>query len=307
MTSSAATSLPAVLARLGTYLGEMYPLPRRAAGAALLYTGLASLLGRLQGGAPWRHWGDLLLGCWSAFAFMLVLRLMDELKDVVTDAALFPTRPLPSGRVLESDVAALLKVVATAFLLSHARAGWALLTAAGILAYAWLMFRWFFVPGRMRPDLPLTLATHNPVVPLFVLHLVTLQRETGGPVAATLPWPSLLALVASYWAAFLAWEIARKIRTPAQEDACLTYSRLLGPVGAVGAVLATQTAGLLAALWLFRQYGLSPAFLVPLVGGYLVSLAGSIRFLVAPGPDTSRLRPFAEAHLLGLFLAGLWA
>jgi 4-hydroxybenzoate polyprenyltransferase len=285
----------------------MYPLPQRALGAVLIYASLASQLARIHGRELGWSSGQLVLGSWAVFAFMLTLRLMDELKDLETDRELFPSRPLPSGRVRESDVSGLLRLVAALFLVGHVAAGWALATAGVALAYAFLMFRWFFVPERMRPDLPLTLATHNPVIPLLLLHLVTLFCAMNRLPLEEIRWSSVLVLVGAYWAGLFAWEIARKIRAPEQEDEYVTYSRLLGPTTAVAVAAGAQTTGVAAGLVLFAWHAFSPAFLVPLIAGYLVALAGHVRFLIARGPKTSRLRPFAEALLFGVFLGGVLA
>jgi len=295
------------LPRLGVYLRETYPVPQRAAGSLLIYAGLATLLARLHDRDPGPGWSELLLGGWAVFAFTLVLRLMDELKDVEIDRALFPARPLPSGRVRESDIAWLLRVVAAVFVLAHVGAGWALLTAAVALAWAELMRRWFFVPDRMRHDLPLTLATHNPVVPLLLLHLVALHFGASALPPGAIRWGSVLLLVGAGWAAFFAWEVARKVRAPGQEDAYVTYSRLLGHRVAVGVVVGAQSSALLAGLLLHAWHGLSAAFVACLVAGYAVALAGAVRFLVAPAPETARLRPLAEAQIFSLFLAGVLA
>ena len=295
------------LARLRLYLGETYPLPQRLAAAALVSVSLATVLGRVHGlEVGWLSTAPL-LGTWAVFTFLLVLRLMDELKDVEVDRALFPERPLPSGRVRESDLAGALAVVATLFVGAHAGAGPALDTAVLTLGYALLMFRWFFVPEVIRPHLPLTLATHTPVIPLLLLHLVTLFLSTNGLSPRHVAWPAVLALVAACWAGFFAWEIARKIRAPGEETAYVTYSRLLGVEGSVALAAAAQTLSLGLGLWLWARYSLSPAFVLPAAAGYLIALWGHLRFLRAPSPKTSRLRPFAEAQVFGLLLGGVLA
>lgn len=295
------------VARLRLYLGEMYPVPQRLLAAAVVSVSLATLLARLHGLEVQRLSIGTLRGAGAVFAFLLVLRLMDELKDVEVDRALFPERPLPSGRVRESDLAGALVVAAALFVVVHAGAGPALGTAALTLGYAGLMFRWFFVPGAMRPHLPLTLATHTPVIPLLLLHLVTLFATTSGLSVVDVRWPPVLAVVGSCWAGFFAWEIARKIRAPGEETAYVTYSRLLGPKGAVALAASAQTLSLGLGLWLWARHGLSPTFLVLAVGGSLVALFGHLRFLRAPGRATSRLRPFAEAQVFGLLLGGVLA
>ncbi len=294
-------------ARLRAYLGEMYPVPQRTAAAVLVSVSLAMQLARIHGLEAQPLSSATLLGAWAVFAFLLTLRLMDELKDVEVDRALFPRRPLPSGRVLESDLSAALAVSAALFVGAHAAAGPALGTAVITLGYAVLMFRWFFVPHRMRPSLPLTLATHTPVIPLLLLHLVAVFAATRSLGVRDLHGPAVLALVLALWTGFFAWEIARKIRAPEEETDYVTYSRLLGTRGAVALAASVQTLSLGLGLWLHARYGFSWAFLPPAVGGYLIALAGHARFLRAPGPTTSRLRPFAEAQVFGLLLGGVLA
>ena len=295
------------LARLRLYLGETYPVPQRLAMAAVISVSLATVLARVHGLEVRRLSTATGRGMWAIFAFLLVLRLMDELKDVEVDRALFPERPLPSGRIFESDIAGALVVVATLFVAAHATTGPSLGTATLVLAYAVLMFHWFFVPERMRPNLPLTLATHTPVIPLLLLHLVTLLTSASGLGARDLRWPAVLALVGSCWAGFFAWEIARKIRAPGEETAYVTYSRLLGPRGAVALTVSAQTLSVGLGLWLWARHGLSPAFGILAGAGYLIALGGHLRFLRAPGPETSGLRPFAEVQVFALLLGGVLA
>jgi 4-hydroxybenzoate polyprenyltransferase len=285
----------------------MYPVAPRAAAAVLVALSFATQLARLHGlearplsTATW-------LGAGAVFSFLLTLRLMDELKDVDVDRALFPDRPLPSGRVRESDLAAALAVSISLFVAAHVFSGPALASAVVVVGYAALMFRWFFVPDRMRPNLPLTLATHTPVIPLLLLHLVVVFAVWRGLEVRHLHAPAVAALVISGWAALFAWEIARKIRAPEEEDAYVTYSRLLGTHGAVALAASAQTLSVGLGLWLFHHCGFSSAYLLPAVGGYLVALGGHARFLRSPSPATSRLRPFAETQVFGLLLGGVLA
>ena len=69
---------------------------------------------------------------------------MDELKDLDIDRALFPERPLPAGRVKESDIKASLVAVIVIYLGANAVHGLTLLAAVVITAYALLMFKRFF-------------------------------------------------------------------------------------------------------------------------------------------------------------------
>jgi 4-hydroxybenzoate polyprenyltransferase len=293
--------------RMGTYLAEMHPLPRRLATALLISTSVRSVLGRIHDvSVPWFS-SYAVLSAFSVFALVLILRLMDELKDKEVDRALFPHRPLPSGRVLESDIVFALLVLLALYLPAHAWAGAAFWTAIAVLGYALLMFRWFFIPGMLRPRLLKTLATHTPIIPLLLLHLLALFCAEQRLAPRQIRWGSTLAMVTMLWALVFAWEIARKIRAAEEEDAYVTYSRLLGPRAAVLLAAGAQTAALAAGLILFGARGFSLAFAGLMVVAYFAALCAHARFLLDPRPRTARLAPFAELDLIGALVAGLLA
>lgn len=291
--------------RISLYLAEMFPVGPRLVAAFLVSSSFLTILGRIHGMPVTAR--VLLLGAASAFSLMLILRLMDELKDVAVDRALFPSRPLPSGRVLEADIAFSLTVVIALFLAVHGGAGYALGSAAAVLGYAFLMFRWFFVPGVMRPRLCLTLATHTPIIPLLLLHLLVIFAAAGHIQPGRIRWASSLLLVGAYWALFFAWEISRKVRSREEEDAYVTYSRLLGPRGAVLLAGGAQALATGAGLHLVRAHGLSWVLAAGLGIGCVVTLLGHTRFLLHPDRRTSRLRRFAEADIFCVLIGGCFA
>jgi hypothetical protein len=274
--------------------------------AVLLYASFATVLARLHRW-PAVTLRELLLGGGSVFAIMLVLRLMDELKDLDVDRRLFASRPVPSGRVLESDVRTSLFAVAGLFLCAHVGSGASFWTALGLLGFTVLMFRWFFVPDLMRPRLLLTLATHNPVVPLLLLHLAGLAAAARGRGLHDLDARRLLPLVAVYWLPLFAWEVARKIRAPLEEDDYVTYSRLLGRPGAVLLAGGAQTLSLGLGFWLGRQNGFAAGGTACAGIGWAIAQAAHVRFLLRPDPVTSRLRPFAELFVVAQLAAGFLA
>ena len=51
------------------------------------------------------------VGAFTVFAFLLWLRIADDLKDYQTDLTLFPERPLPSGRVKKKDIMVICVIV----------------------------------------------------------------------------------------------------------------------------------------------------------------------------------------------------
>lgn len=293
-------------ARLRVYFEEMYPLPLRLATAALLAGSFTRLLARLQARPFHPASAGTARAAAAVFTLALILRLMDELKDRDVDRALFPSRPVPSGRVRVSDIVACLGLATLAWIALHVGSGSAALSAAAVLAYALLMFRWFFVAGWMRPRLLATLATHTPVVPLLLVHLAVLSAA-GGEELSPLPLLPVAALVAQYWASVFAWEIARKIRAPEQEDDYVTYSRRLGRGGAVALAAAAQALSFGAAVLLTVRGGLRPAALVVLLGGLGLCGVAYVRFLARPVPANARLGPVAEAFSLLTCAWGLLA
>ncbi len=294
-------------ARLRVYFAEMYPLPRRAALAILLGAGFTRALLRAHGQAFEPLSAGALRAAAAVFTLMLMLRLMDELKDLDVDRRLFPQRPVPAGRVRPADVAGCLAATVLAWIGLHAGAGRAALSAACVLSYAGLAFRWFFVPGYLRPRLPATLATHTPLVPLLLLHLTVLADATS-PGAAEWRAARVVALVLQFWSAVLAWEIARKIRSPDEENEYVTYSRLWGRAGAVAVACGAQTVSVACGATLCWGAGLAwSAALVPLAG---LTVCGHAywRFLRAPNPTaSSRLRPVAETFTASTCVFGLLA
>jgi hypothetical protein len=169
------------------------------------------------------------------------------------------------------------------------------------------MRRWFFLPDVMRPRLLLTLATHNPVIPVLLLHLVAIAAAARGRGLGDLDEGSLVPVIVIYWAPVFAWEIARKIRSSPEEDAYVTYSRLLGPVGAVLLVAAAQTLALGLVLRLRDVHGLHATWVACAGAGWVIAQAAHVRFLLRPGASSSRLRPFAELFFLAVLLGGLFS
>jgi 4-hydroxybenzoate polyprenyltransferase len=283
----------------------MYPLGPRLAAAALLYIAFTAMLGRVHGVpiAPLSVWAAI--GTWDVFALLLILRLMDELKDREVDRRLFSHRPLPSGRVREGDIVLSLGLMNILYLAANIPAGRAFWTAAGLLAYAWLMFNYFFVPFPLRRSLLLNLTTHNPFIPLLLLHLIVLFAVQAGLPFRAVRWPPALLLVAAFWPMCFAWEISRKIRSREEEDEYVTYSKILGRSGAVALAAGAQTLTFGLGLHFFRSLSTSGIFLGLATAGYALALWGHARFLLKPSPRTSRLKAFAQMYIVSVLAAAL--
>lgn len=293
------------LRRMGIYLSEMFPLTVHGATASLTYLATAAF-------ARFLHDVDatlltiwLPIGIWSYLAVPLMLRLMDELKDADIDKALFADRPLPSGRVWEADIRASLLLVILLFLGANAASPLTLSAALALTGYALLMFKRFFAEQAHRRSLPLTLATHNPIVPMSLCYgFFLFAAEQGVPLVA-LDWPSIGLFVLMFWMPFLGWEISRKIRAPEEEDAYVTYSQLLGPGGAVAALCGVQLLSISAAAGICLAVQ-SPWSLLALPAVvWSANLWAGARYVMYPVAGHARLRPYAEAFVIATILSAL--
>jgi len=292
--------------RMNIYLAEMFPVPVRTISSVLLYISFTGFLGRIHNVQVAVISPFTFVGSWSLFALMLILRLMDELKDKEIDRELFSDRPLPSGRVSGSDIGFSLVVMIALLLGVNVLVGKAFWAAVFLVTYSSLMFRYFFVPEILRENLLLNLATHNPIIPITFLYVLILFCVERDLTINDVKWLNTLLLMGMYWAVFLAWEIARKIRCREEENEYVTYSRILGLVGATLATAGTQTIGLAIGVYFYWSLSLSHLFLGTLLAGYALTLSGHLRFLLNPTPVTSKLRPFAEGYILTIVIVNIW-
>jgi 4-hydroxybenzoate polyprenyltransferase len=286
------------------YLQEMYPLPLRFPLAAIIGSSAVLFTRWTMGGESIAPFVPIALCSAAVFLLLLLLRLMDELKDVDIDRALFRDRPLPSGRVREHDIRWSMVVTAAAYVGVHLLYPATLITALPLLGFTWLMYRYFFIPGVLRENLFLNLATHNPVIPLIFLHCVFVSVTAAGADPSALPWTLLASGVLMLWSVMFAWEIARKIRAPRDENAYVTYSQLLGRGGAVALAFGAQTLGAGLFLTFVLTGGWTPWALLPLGAAYSGLLVIYARFLLQPQTERARLlRPAAEVYAVAMMLS----
>jgi 4-hydroxybenzoate polyprenyltransferase len=234
---------------------------------------------------------------------MLILRLMDELKDREIDRELFQTRPLPSGKVLEQDIRVTLIVVIVLYLAANVFASHAFWMAVFALGYSVMMFKHFFIPRILRRSLLLTLTTHNPIIPIMVFYVLILFSAEHKLSLRNLNWPLSLLLIAMHWAMFFSWEIARKIRSKEEENAYVTYSQIFGRLGALLVAGGAQTIAFAIGLYFFWVLSLSEICLAILLAGYGMAMWGHLRFVIDPNPITSKLKSFAEGYVLSVLTA----
>ena len=299
----AAVSLGSYARRMRDYLREMFPLPGHIVFALLAGSGIAGFT-RTVHSVPGGISPGVVAGLtWNVLAMLLILRLMDELKDKDIDRRLFPGRPLPSGRVRESDIRLSLGAMILLYLLANSQARVPLVGALIVLGYALLMFKRFFMPARLEASLPLTLVTHTPIVPLIWLQAFVTAGNGYGIALRDLRWELIDLYVVMLWSGVLGWELSRKIRAAEEEDDYVTYSRILGRRGAVAAAAGAQSVSVLIGVTLNVRYGPGAACLAIIGAGAAACALGYARFLRHPDPRTSKLKPFATMFLFALLLA----
>lgn len=291
--------------RMRIYFSEMFPPVSRLISAGLVYISFTTLLCEIHH-AKFNFFSQFtLLGIWNIFALLLILRLMDELKDKEIDLRLFKERPLPSGKVKEPDIVLSLVTMIVLFLGANFWPKSLFWAALIILAYSLLMFKYFFIPHILRKYLLLNLATHNPVVALILL-LVTNQFRTQYSLSLiALKWTQIILLITMYWAMFFAWEIGRKIRSKEEENEYVTYSQVLGRNGAMLVTWGAQTVAFIIGLYFFQAFSFSAVFIAIIAAGYAVTVWAHLRFLLNPTPTTSKLKPFVERYITSVLIAGI--
>ncbi len=291
--------------RMYVYLEEMYPFPARLLSSSLISSSFLYLQSKINQMSFNIFSQENVLGTICIFLFMLILRLMDELKDVDIDRQLFRERPLPSGRVLEKDITVSLLVCISVIVLLHLSNLYLIISALIVLGYSGLMFKYFFIPDILRKNLLLNLATHNPVIPVMLIHLLVIFSVRHQLDLSTINVSLSLLLVLVYWLLFFAWEISRKIRAPKDENAYVTYSKIFGRKGAVGIAVGAQYMAISGYIYILSIIDISPFIIVLALAGFIMLTVAYFRFLVKPSTKSSRLKPYVEGYILLFCLSSL--
>ena len=93
-----------MLKRLYVYYKERYPIFLRIILGLIVFGEIYFIVLLNQGVNSFSLGIQEVIGGYTVFAFLLWLRVADDLKDYETDKRLFPDRPLPSGKTKIKDV-----------------------------------------------------------------------------------------------------------------------------------------------------------------------------------------------------------
>ncbi|QKG26816.1 hypothetical protein [Actinomadura verrucosospora] len=288
------------LRRIGRFVsGSFPPVPSLLLASAWAY-GVTGLFAALDPhGTRWRPGAGTAVEAVTVFADLLLMRALDDVRDLGYDRRFHPGRPLASRAVRAGDLGVLYAAGSVAVLALNAARPWQAALLAAQLAYGAAVLavhcRWRWPPGdRLLVNLLVSL----PAPVLLHAYLYAGYLHAAGHAVGSF---GLLAIVVAVLAAGHA-EVAKTI-TRAPRPGERTYAASLGLTGAVALALAAPalSAALLAALSQAPPAWTAAAVLpsaVPAVAGYRF-LRGRTRWPPA-APALHLLLTFTGYAALGL-------
>lgn len=214
-----------MLKRLYVYYKERYPLLLRFLLGLIVFGEIYFIVLLNQGITKFSIGVQELIGGYTVFAFLLWLRVADDLKDYETDKLLFPDRPLPSGKTEIKDVFISCLIFEIIALVLNYIFMPNFIFCIVLYVYGYLMSKWFFKRKKIQPSLPLALITHNPVqmiINLYIISFTVIKYDLKFINLTT-----IMTLFTIYFPALI-WEVSRKIKNPKEENDYTTYSKLFG-------------------------------------------------------------------------------
>ncbi|MBC7545087.1 MAG: hypothetical protein H7338_20365 [Candidatus Sericytochromatia bacterium] len=240
------TSLPPAPQRWAAYFKERFKIGTNLIATALLVGAAAMASLRLHELMPTTAvLGPLSLISAVYVLIFLHLRVFDEHKDYAVDSVRFPQRVLSKGWVTLPQLRRIANVAIPLEVIIAGLVGPRFLVATlTLIAYSLLMLKEFFVADWLKRHMVLYGMSHMAILFLMVLGVFVGIGDRLPPGFQPFASPLLI-----YGGTIYAWvyslEIARKIRAPEKEMPDVdTYSKILGPTGAIIAVIACQLAGL---------------------------------------------------------------
>jgi hypothetical protein len=255
------------------------PLVAVATFAALAYS-------RAARGEPGFPQFEFVVGTLTLLVFFFLLRVLDEHKDANTDADHRPELPVPRGLVSLRELGwmaggALGLVVVLNLALDAAL----LVPVAGVLAWAALMGREFFVAAWLRARPLAYLLSHMVVMPLIFLYATTLDWLVAGAP----PPPGLPVFLALAFLNGLVIEVGRKLRAPGEErEGVETYTAAWGTATAARVWLGILAAALVAGALAGRAIQAGTLTLIALTPLAIAAALPASQLLRAPLPGLGR-------------------
>ena len=214
-----------MLKRLHIYFKERYPIIPRLILGLIVFLEIHFIVLLNNGVTKFNIGIQEFVGAYTVFAFLLWLRIADDLKDYETDKKMFKDRPLPSGRTTKKDVMIIGVIVELIAVILNVVFMNNILFFVILYVYGYLMSKWFFQKSKIQPSLPLALITHNPVQMFVNLYIISFTCIKYHIQAFSLT--TAMALLTLYFPALI-WEVSRKIKAPKDENDYTTYSKIFG-------------------------------------------------------------------------------
>ncbi len=241
--------------RLWAYQRERFPLVSHGLLVAALAIGA---MGYASAGAGLPAVARMLGVFVVTLGGFALLRVADEFKDADEDAVHRPYRPVPRGLVTLRELGAVAVVIAALQL------GVTWLLDPRLVVYLlafWLLWgimsREFFVPVWLKAHPLVYMLAHMLILPVLMLYALAAAQPVAGGLA-----PGMFWFLAASYANGVVFEIGRKLRAPADEEAGVdTYSRLWGIGRAVIAWATAVSGAAITALVAARTAGASWPFL----------------------------------------------
>jgi len=282
-----------MLKRLRIYIKEMFPLnvyvPFAFLNHYILFFTVQIFLGHEKAILSLYS----LNGVVTIVGFMLIMRILDELKDVEVDTKLFAHRPFPRGAVKKKDLLVLLTSTFLIVVLVNSYRSYTLPFFLICVGYGLLTFKWFFIPKLMKEKLLLALVSHQPLTYLINIYVVS----TAMVQTRIFVWSKDMYLLAFlFFVPVLGWEISRKIKPPGDENEYVTYSKTLGFKGSVVFCYLIHLAFSVGLIWLGLELELSYWHgiiqLVIILGITYIHF----NFLLRPIAANNHLKKTSEVH-----------
>jgi 4-hydroxybenzoate polyprenyltransferase len=224
-----------MIGRWGRYVRAAYRPSVQIPYTVSWAVGLTALFACVTGAVSrWRPGAGLAVTAVSLLLAMLVIRALDDIRDLDYDRRVNPGRPLPSGLVRVRDLVAMAAVGSALLLLLNAGRGVVLVMLAAAMGYTAGVIALDLLAGWPPPErMGLQVAVNLPILTLLSLYVYAgfLRAEHLGPSLAG------FAVVLAATVGSLCLELGRKAtRRPRPGER--TYVTVLGPAGTSLAALA---------------------------------------------------------------------
>jgi 4-hydroxybenzoate polyprenyltransferase len=300
VTTAVLAAPPGFWSRWWTYFRERFPLEQHGGLVAVFALSTLCHSALLRGEPQLPRLWPAIVAVLSALLFYLLLRVLDEFKDLEDDRRWRPYRAVPRGLVSLRGLAMLgvvaaLGQLALALSLTPALVPW----LVGVWVYAGLMGVEFFVRPWLRAHPTMYLVSHAVITPLVALYVSAIDWLPGD-VPDGLGW-----LLATSYLASAVVEIGRKLRAPADEEPGVqTYTALWGRRGGVGVWLALLLTMSLLALGGAARVDASGFVVVVALPLLVVTTVAARGFLREPLPGTGRrFVQHSTLWVIGLYVA----